>query len=555
MTSGDGEHPSAADSSADVPAASAAELCYDSDDLLTTRRGGLPIVRPRPGNGHVTTPDSVPDQYYSGVEMPAPGEIDVPRMETPIVAETSETPPTVAEAVSEPMAATPTAADLVQEPVIPLPPVDATGTAGSPAGPTLTIDEEQTQGIGAFDAQQEPERDAWRGHAGSTVADAPLVVTASEPAAPDEGAEWHSAGTAEYTAIDHPVLTEQPDGFVLAPTAMDIPVSETNDIEIPIPVAVDEPATAAAYAPALDEPEAAIVLDHMAAPAGETIDLPVSQWDLDPMVATDPDTPALPPTEPPAPPLAATPPPPPAAPPPDDEEEAGATMTIIEHLEELRHRVTISAISIVVGAVIGWFIVPHVVQYLEDSARNLGGKFFSPTILGPFGLELKLSFLIGLIISSPMVLYQIWGFIAPGLTRHERRYALPFSLIGGALFAGGAVTGVLIVPLAIRFLIHFFSVLDLEQLLDIDKYIMFIALIAVIFGITFELPIFMVGFSLLGVVNSRFFIQKFRIAIFVIYGVSMVITPGADLISPLVLGTFLIVLYWLGVLLIRVIGR
>ena len=142
-----------------------------------------------------------------------------------------------------------------------------------------------------------------------------------------------------------------------------------------------------------------------------------------------------------------------------------------------------------------------------------------------------------------------------GLTRRERRYALPFSLIGGALFAGGALTGVLVVPLAIQFLTHFFQVLDLEQLLDIDKYIMFIALIAVIFGVTFELPIFMVGFSLLGVVNSRFFVQKFRVAIFIIYGAAMLITPGADLVSPLVLGTFLIVLYWLGVLLIRVIGR
>jgi sec-independent protein translocase protein TatC len=328
-----------------------------------------------------------------------------------------------------------------------------------------------------------------------------------------------------------------------------------NDIEIPVPVAATEAANSAAYSPPLDEADAGIGRDQVATHVGETIELPLSQWETEPAVLASADIPAPPSIEPPAPPLAATPPPPPAAPPPGDDEEAGATMTIIEHLEELRHRVTISAISVVVGAVIGWFIVPHVVQYLEDGARNLGGKFFSPTILGPFGLELKLSFLIGLIISSPMVLYQIWGFIAPGLTRRERRYALPFSLIGGALFAGGAVTGVLIVPLAIRFLIHFFSVLDLEQLLDIDKYIMFIALIAVIFGITFELPIFMVGFSLLGVVNSRFFIQKFRIAIFVIYGVSMVITPGADLISPLVLGTFLIVLYWLGVLLIRVIGR
>jgi len=158
--------------------------------------------------------------------------------------------------------------------------------------------------------------------------------------------------------------------------------------------------------------------------------------------------------------------------------------------------------------------------------------------------------------AAPGVLYVLMALtVNPVLA--VTLFCLPWgaTFVGGALFAGGTVVGVLIVPLAIQFLTHFFQVLDLEQLLDINSYIMFIVLIAVIFGITFELPIFMVGFSLLGIVNSRFFIQKFRVAIFVIFGVSMVITPGADLVSPLVLGTFLIVLYWLGVLLIRIIGR
>jgi sec-independent protein translocase protein TatC len=230
-------------------------------------------------------------------------------------------------------------------------------------------------------------------------------------------------------------------------------------------------------------------------------------------------------------------------------------MTLIEHLEELRQRMTISAISVVVGAVIGWFIVPHLVSYLEGAATKDGARFFSPSVLGPFGLQLKLAFFCGIVLASPMILYQVWAFVAPGLTRRERRYVLPFSLIGSILFALGAVTGVLIVPLAIRFLTSFFPVLNLENLLDIDKYIMFVAVIALIFGITFELPIFMTGFALLGFVSSRFFIQRFKIALFIIYGVSMLITPGADLVSPLVLGTFLVILYWLGVFLIRLIGR
>jgi sec-independent protein translocase protein TatC len=370
-------------------------------------------------------------------------------------------------------------------------------------------------------------------------------VWVPEPTAPSNGIAVHAVATAEYPAVDHAA----PDRDVT-----ELPTGEVNDIEVPLPAAADGSQATGADSAVMDVQFAAAT-ELIEAPTTEPGDGLATSISAEPTVLADSDIPAEPPIEPPAPPLAAAPPPPPAAPPPEEGEEEGATMTIIEHLEELRHRITISAISIVVGAIIGWFITPHLVQYLENAFKKLGGQFLSLTILGPFGLELKLSFLIGFVIASPMVLYQIWGFVAPGLTRRERRYALPFSLIGSALFAGGALTGVLIVPLAIQFLTHFFQVLQLEQVIDIDKYIMFIALIAVIFGITFELPIFMVGFSLLGVVNSRFFIQKFRIAIFVIYGAAMVITPGADLVSPLVLGTFLIVLYWLGVLLIRVIGR
>jgi sec-independent protein translocase protein TatC len=230
-------------------------------------------------------------------------------------------------------------------------------------------------------------------------------------------------------------------------------------------------------------------------------------------------------------------------------------MTIIEHLEELRRRMIISAVAVVVGAVVAWFFVPHLADFLERSARSMGTNFVILSVLGPLALQIKLAFLVGLIFGSPVVLYEIWAFVAPGLTRRERRYALPFSLIGSALFAIGAGTGILVIPLALRFLLSFFPVFQLERLLDLNSYIMFIVLIAVIFGITFELPIFMVGFSLLGVVNSRFFIRKFKVAIFILYGVSMVITPGADFVSPLILGTFLVALYWLGVSFIRFTGR
>ncbi|GEM_PF-226010 len=276
------------------------------------------------------------------------------------------------------------------------------------------------------------------------------------------------------------------------------------------------------------------------------------------LTVTEPLIPVVPPPmEPPSPPLGAEPPPPPAAPPPDGEEEEGATMTIIEHLEELRRRMTISAIAVVVSAVGGWFLVAPVLKYLQGYVTDFShdAKFISLSVLGPLALQIKLAFVFGLIIGSPVVLYQIWSFVAPGLTRRERRYALPFSLLGSFLFAAGATAGIVVVPLALRFLLAFFPTLHLDKILDINGYVMFIVLIAVIFGVTFELPIFMVGLSLTRLVNSRFFIQKFKIAIFVIYGAAMVITPGVDFISPLILGTVLVGLYWVGVLLIRFTGR
>lgn len=599
MTSGDGERmaPGPETPVSNHAAASAADLCYDSDDLLTQRRGVLPTVRTRPANDQDATPDQA-EPHVPDVEPAVPSEL----AESPPIEE-SHTNLAMSDAAGD-MPADPGAQPLsLTEPVVHHDPTPTNGAVAVLAPPLpLTQPVSTAEGLFRDDLAEPAPLPTLAQHEGTAppeFASAPSTTSSAPPEewsipaallAPDtvqekgqeepeapliasNGFAHHVAETAEYPTIQPGDAVETPDVHapVHAPTASGGEEAPADDLvfEVPVPTAEASDRTAVLTpSEAPDQlgvvavemempapPTIGISTEEVAMPLAEPIIEPATALATEPLVVTDPDIPAIPPGDPPAPPFAASPPPPPATPPPDEGEEAGATMTIIEHLEELRHRITISAISVVVGAVIGWFIVPHVVQYLEDGARKLGSKFFSPTILGPFGLELKLSFLIGVIIASPIVLFQIWGFIAPGLTRKEKRYALPFSLIGGILFAGGTVVGVLIVPLAIQFLTHFFQVLDLEQLLDINSYIMFIVLIAVIFGITFELPIFMVGFSLLGIVNSRFFIQKFRVAIFVIFGVSMVITPGADLVSPLVLGTFLIVLYWLGVLLIRIIGR
>lgn len=636
MVIGDGDHsaPPAEPGGMDRSAPAAA-LCYDSDDLLTSRRGMVAIrAEQQPAtNGHtvasvlveapevsVSQPTDAPSNEVPAAGAPpavaaAPADDVAPaidqRHETSVSSPTDVAPEALPErdtAAVEVMPA-PAADSEALSPERVLAPIASPGAsdgAHNDAGQPDALLTTRMPGDAVSELEAEPpmadvaallETDIGVEHAGDEphdvaaltsappMSDLPIALAEAEYApAPLSAGNGHVQDQGDLPPVELSDSTAARVDDVTAPpaTSGDDFLLRTNGIGLHaaitaeyVPLGEAEPA-ALSEAPAPDdaeqmadeearEPQPASVADAWnSATAEETPSIstleraptadPSEQVLAGPIVLGDPGMPVIPPPEPPAPPLAAAPPPPPAAPPPDDEED-GASMTIIEHLEELRRRLTRSAISVVVGAVLGWFITPHVVAYLENSARKLGSSFYSPNILGPFALELKLSFLIGVILASPVVLYQIWAFVAPGLTRQERRYALPFSLIGGGLFAVGAVVGVLVVPLAIRFLTGFFAVLNLEQLLDIDRYIMFIAIIAVIFGITFELPIFMVGFSLLGVVSSRFFIEKFKISIFVIYGAAMLITPGADLVSPLVLGTFLIALYWLGVLLIRILGR
>ncbi|MBV9121178.1 MAG: twin-arginine translocase subunit TatC [Chloroflexi bacterium] len=235
------------------------------------------------------------------------------------------------------------------------------------------------------------------------------------------------------------------------------------------------------------------------------------------------------------------------------EEEGEKTMTIMEHLQELRLRLAISAGSIVLMMIPGWFLFDPLFAILREPIKAFGPlHYFGP--LDAFTLQLKISAVTGTVIALPMLLYQTWAFIAPGLTKKERKGSVPFVLLGLVLFLGGAYTAYRIMPLAMNFLLGFTSQ-DLQPVLDANKYLSFVGIIMLVFGISFELPLVLLFLCQLDVISSKWLVQKLRYAVFIIFIASMVITPGADPVSPVILGSIMTGLYLLAIVLAKVIGK
>ena len=232
-------------------------------------------------------------------------------------------------------------------------------------------------------------------------------------------------------------------------------------------------------------------------------------------------------------------------------------MTVVGHLEDLRRRLIISVLAIGAASIAGWFLAPAVIQILDAPLRtsfHSEGRLVVNTIYGAFTLQLKVAIIIGFTIGLPVTTTQLWGFLAPAFGPEANGYG-PL-VIGSALglFLAGATTGFLVIPLAVAFFAGFHSA-DLRFLPFANEYVGFVSLILIIFGISFELPLVLVGLSAARIISSRSLASK-RIAFFFgIFIFATIATPGADVVSPLILGGIMYVLFELSILVSRLIGR
>ena len=250
---------------------------------------------------------------------------------------------------------------------------------------------------------------------------------------------------------------------------------------------------------------------------------------------------AVPPVSPPA----STPPAPPAAP-------DGAVMSLVDHLGELRTRLFRCILAVVAGSLVGFYYAAPVRNFLLEPLP--GGQ---AQVLGPgdaFAIQLRISLVIGIILAMPVLLYQVWAFVAPGLTPSERRTVRPWIPLALLFFALGVGIARLVLPYAVSFLLGFTDE-KLVANIAAGPYFDFVTTMFLAFGLVLEFPILLVGLSRVGILTS----ERLRAARrFVILGIAIfaaIATPGGDLVSPFALGGTMYLLFELTVLFIKRSGR
>jgi sec-independent protein translocase protein TatC len=239
---------------------------------------------------------------------------------------------------------------------------------------------------------------------------------------------------------------------------------------------------------------------------------------------------------------------PPSAP-ATDPESGGTVMTVAEHLGELRRRIFIGLLSVVFGAVIGWFLAPQAIVLLK---APIPGPLVFTAPGGALFLQLKLALLIGLALASPVVLYQLWAFVSPGLTAQERRVARPWIPLALLFLILGVAVAYVVLPYTAAFLLSFAIPGVIEPLITADAYFGFVTTMFLAFGLVMQFPIVIVLLSKVGLVTVERLRRSRRYVFIGIFVLAVVITPGGDPFSPTIMA---LVMYPLYELTIWLVGR
>ena len=232
-------------------------------------------------------------------------------------------------------------------------------------------------------------------------------------------------------------------------------------------------------------------------------------------------------------------------------------MSLIEHLEELRRRIVRALLAVAIAFIGCWVFVQEIAEFFARPIYEVlepGQRLVFLGVTDPFILYVKVAALAGLFVSSPIVLYQFWRFVSPGLYRRERLYAVPFVVLGSLFFlAGGAFAYYVAFPFAVEFLIGMGEAF--EPTITVTHYFGFLLLIMLGLGLMFELPIVIFFLAQIGVVTPRFLMKHFRWAVLGIFVLAAVLTPTPDVVYLCVFALPTIGLYLLGVLAAALVPR
>jgi len=241
------------------------------------------------------------------------------------------------------------------------------------------------------------------------------------------------------------------------------------------------------------------------------------------------------------------------------------TMTLFEHLRELRYRLIVSALAIILGMIVAWFFRYDLMDILQrpyfQAIDALKAKNPDATTLlvninltSPLTLALKVSALAGLLITAPFWLYQLWAFIVPGLLAKEKKWALIFIGAATPMFVGGVVVGYIVLPKAITVLLSF-TQSGVSNLQDINAYLSFLLRLMVVFGIAFLIPLVVLMLNIVGVIKAKQLSKYRSLVIFGTFVFGAVATPSTDPFSMLALALPMTVLFLAAEVIAHVLDR
>ncbi len=238
---------------------------------------------------------------------------------------------------------------------------------------------------------------------------------------------------------------------------------------------------------------------------------------------------------------------------PDQELPGEVEMTFSDHLEELRIRIFYVLIAVVGGAAGCFTVAKQLVSLLEVPAR--GVKFLQLTPGEYFFVSIKVAGYGGILVATPVIIYQVIQFVLPGLTRRERRLVLPVVLGSSVLFVGGLLFAYyLLIPAALNFLVSYGADV-VEQLWSIERYFEFILVLLLATGLLFQVPVVQILLALLGIVTSTQMVKSWRAVVMAAMIVGAVVTPSTDPITQSLLAGAVLGLYFGGVGCVKLLGK
>ncbi|KGM09852.1 twin-arginine translocase subunit TatC [Cellulomonas bogoriensis] len=224
-------------------------------------------------------------------------------------------------------------------------------------------------------------------------------------------------------------------------------------------------------------------------------------------------------------------------------------MPLRDHLRELRRRVVLAAAGLVVGAVAGWFVFDHLYAAVQAPVVAFGRTHDQLVALNfdgiaaPLDMRIKMSLFVGVIVSSPWWIYQLWAFVTPGLTRRERWYTVGFVAAAVPLFLTGAGLAWWVLPQAVAILAGF-TPAESVNLIGAQGYVSFVMRMVLAFGLAFLLPVLMVGMNVAGVVRGRTWLVGWRWAVMIAFVFAAMATPTGDAITMFALAIPICLLYF-----------